>query len=221
MAAEEVNNPVNESVWSRPIRKARGPVPLHSRDSIAAAGIKIADEEGFHNVTMRAIARALGMVAPALYRYVNSRDEIVELMVDAAIGAPPAVEPGSAWTDAMLNLANSQLLHHQSHPWLMQASLGSRSFGPHTLAWFEAYLKAMKDADVPAEKKMELIAVVTGLVSLFAQQNQAAGSAFAFELLSVESHPNLAATLTQHSGQPDPEGPFNRAVLALCTGLVN
>jgi AcrR family transcriptional regulator len=222
MSAEDVVSEAHESVWSRPLRKTRGPVPLHSRESIAAAGIKIADDEGFQSVTMRAIARALGMVAPALYRYVNSREEIVELMVDAAIGAPPAVEPESEWTDAMLNLANTQLRHHQTHTWLIQAALEAPSFGPNTLAWFEAYLTAMKAVEAPAERKMELIALVTGVVSLFSQQQQqSAGSAFPFELLSVERHPNLAATLGNHSGgHPDPEGPFNRAVIALCRGLM-
>ncbi|WP_024817832.1 TetR/AcrR family transcriptional regulator [Arthrobacter sp. 31Y] len=220
MSAEDGVSEAPESVWSRPVRKTRGPVPLHSRESIAAAGIKIADDEGFQSVTMRSIARALGMVAPALYRYVNSREEIVELMVDAAIGAPPSVEPGPAWTDAMLNLANTQLRHHQSHTWLIQAALEAPSFGPNTLAWFEAYLTAMKELDASTERKMELIALVTGVVSLFAQQQQSAGSAFPFELLSVERHPNLATALSKHSGQTDSEGPFNRAVLALCKGLI-
>ena len=222
MSGENEINPVHESLWSRPIRGARGPIPLHSRESIAAAGIKIADEEGFESVTMRAIARSLGTAAPALYRYVNSREEIIELMVDAAIGTPPLIEPGPTWTDTMLKLANTQLLHHQSHAWLIQAALGARSFGPNTLAWFEGYLMALKNLEVPAAMKMELIALVTGLVSLFAQQNQkSASSTFAFDLLSAERHPNLAAALGEPGGTPDPEGLFDRAVLALCRGLIS
>ena len=222
MSDESEIHPVHESVWSRPIRGARGPIPLHSRESIAAAGIKIADDEGFEGVTMRAIARSLGTAAPSLYRYVNSREEIIELMVDVAIGTPAHIEPGPAWTDTMLKLANTQLLHHQSHGWLIHASLEVRNFGPNTLAWFEGYLLAMENLDVPARMKMELIALVTGLVSLFAQQNEkSASSTFAFDLLSAERHPNLAAALVEPGGTPDPEGLFDRAVLALCRGLIS
>lgn len=212
---------VQESLWSRPIRGTRGPVPLHSRESIAAAGIKIADDEGFEGVTMRAIARSLGTTAPALYRYVNSREEIVELMVDAAIGCPARVEPGTTWTEVMLKLANAQLVHHQRHGWLIHAALEAANFGPNTLAWFEGYLSAMETLDVPARTKMELIGLVTGVVSLFAQQNQkSASSTFPFDLLSAERQPNLAAALGEPGGTPDPVGLFDRAILALCRGLI-
>ena len=170
---------------------------------------------------MRAIARSLGTAAPSLYRYVTTRDEIIDLMVDAAIGSPPRVGGAARWTDAVLELANAQLLHHHHHGWLLQASREVRNFGPNTLAWFESYLGAMEVLDVPARLKMELIALVTGVVSLFAQQKQeAASSPFAFDLLSAERHPHLSVALSEPGGAPDPVGLFDRAVLALCAGLV-
>lgn len=220
MPDESVIPPIPVSLWSRPIRGARGPAPLHSRQSIAEAGIKIADDEGFEGVTMRAIARTLGTTAPALYRYVSSREEIIELMVDAAIGTPEQVEPGTTWTEAMLKLANVQLAHHQRHGWLIHAALEAKNFGPNTLVWFESYLQAMEKLAVPARAKMELIGLVTGIISLFAQQHQqSASSTFPFDLLSAERHPYLAATLSEPSSTPDPVGLFDRTILALCTGL--
>lgn len=221
MSSEIEIPPAPESLWSRPVRGARGPVPVYSRESIAAAGIKIAEDEGFEGVTMRAIARSLGTAAPSLYRYVKSRDEIIELMADAAIGSPALMELRTTWTDAILTLANAQLRHHQKHAWLIHASLEVRNFGPNTLAWFEGYLSVMSGLDVSARVKMELIGLVTGVVSLFAQQlQQATTSTFAFDLLSSKRHPNLAAALSEPGDSPDPVDLFDRAILALCRGLI-
>lgn len=212
--------PATANPWTRPVRGARGPVPNHSRAGIAAAGVELADAQGLDNVTMRAIARSLGMGAPSLYRYVKSREEIVELMADLAIGAPPEGLPSGDWTESILRLANTQLLRHQEHGWLVRAALGSTNLGPNTLEWFEAYLLAMAKLEMPARTKMEVIALVTGLVSLFAQQHQRAeASPPGFDLLSPENHPHLAAALTAPEGAPEARGLFDRAVLALCAGL--
>ncbi|MDQ0734472.1 TetR/AcrR family transcriptional regulator [Arthrobacter agilis] len=222
MPGDSRDDEASGNLWSRPLRGARGPAPLYSRESIAATGIRIADDEGLEGLTMRAIARSLGTSAPSLYRYVTSREEILDLMVDAAIGTPPVVEPGPAWTEAMIALATAQLLHHRTHAWLISASLDVRNFGPNTLAWFESYLLAMEEVEAPARAKLELIGLVTGLVSLFAQQGrQTARATPAFDLLSAERHPHLTAALVEPGGSPAPETLFDRAVLAVCRGLVS
>lgn len=220
MSSPSDSAPANANPWTRPVRGARGPVPIHTRAGIAAAGVELADAQGFDNVTMRAIARSLGMGAPSLYRYVKSREEIVELMADLAIGAPPEGVHSDDWTESILRLANTQLLRHQEHGWLVRAALEASNLGPNTLAWFEAYLLAMDGLVMPARTKMEVIALVTGLVSLFAQQHQRASTPSpVFDLLSPESHPHLAAALAAPEGGPESRGLFDRAVLALCTGL--
>ena len=71
-------------IWQRPERAARGPVPEHSRASIAAAGVVLADAEGLAAVTMRRVATAIGAAPASLYRYVENRDELLALMADAA-----------------------------------------------------------------------------------------------------------------------------------------
>ena len=63
-------NPPGGSIWTRPERAPRGPVPEHSRAKIAAAGILIADADGLGAVTMRSVAAAVGTGPASLYRYV-------------------------------------------------------------------------------------------------------------------------------------------------------
>src|SRR5690242_6048756 len=70
------------SIWLRPERGSRGRAPEHTRDGIAAAAVRLADSDGLGAVTMRSVAEALGGGSASLYRYVESRDELVALMVD-------------------------------------------------------------------------------------------------------------------------------------------
>ncbi|MCL5997495.1 MAG: TetR/AcrR family transcriptional regulator [Chloroflexi bacterium] len=54
------------------------------RDEIKAAAHRLMKTEGAAAVSLRAIARDLGMTAPALYRYYGSRDDLITaLIVDA------------------------------------------------------------------------------------------------------------------------------------------
>ena len=82
-----------QSLWARPERAARGPAPEHSRAEIAAAGIRLADANGIGAVTMRSAAAAIGTAPASLYRYVASREELVQLMADQVYGEFSFSEP--------------------------------------------------------------------------------------------------------------------------------
>ncbi|MFC5819353.1 TetR/AcrR family transcriptional regulator [Nonomuraea harbinensis] len=70
-----------------------------SVDAIVRAGIEVADAEGLSGLSMRKVAERLGFTTMSLYRHVPSRDHLVDLMRDTAIGEPPdtsAPSPDSA-----------------------------------------------------------------------------------------------------------------------------
>src|ERR1700733_1336935 len=79
MAAAEGGDPI----WMRPERAATGRPPQHSRDEITAAAIAIADREGLDAVSMRRVAAELGTGAASLYRYLDTREDLLDLMIDA------------------------------------------------------------------------------------------------------------------------------------------
>jgi AcrR family transcriptional regulator len=118
-----------ESIWLRPERSARGPVPEHSRAEIARAAMTLADQGGLAALTMRSVAAAIGTGPASLYRYVRTRAEILELMTDEAAGEyrfspPPPGETaqGTAQETALsglLQLARQARLIYQRHPWLI------------------------------------------------------------------------------------------------------
>ncbi|WP_433220688.1 TetR/AcrR family transcriptional regulator [Dactylosporangium sp. CS-047395] len=73
----------NEPVWERPEPQPRAaPVPLN-RAKIAAAAVRLADDQGLDGLSVRKLAGALGVGPMRLYDYVANRAEILDLMVDA------------------------------------------------------------------------------------------------------------------------------------------
>ena len=75
----------------------RGPKRSLSVQAIGAAAVEIADADGLAAVSMASVAQRLGTTAMSLYRYVSSRQELEVVMVDLALGAPPALNPRRSW----------------------------------------------------------------------------------------------------------------------------
>ncbi|MFG2106838.1 TetR family transcriptional regulator [Micromonospora chersina] len=57
----------------------------------------MADADGLEGLTMQRVAESLDVTKMALYRYVPGRAELVALMLEAAVGEPPAPPPGADW----------------------------------------------------------------------------------------------------------------------------
>jgi AcrR family transcriptional regulator len=207
-------------IWTRPERGSRGPAPAHSRDAIVAAAIALADAEGLTAVSMRAVASALGTGAGSLYRYLSSREDLLDLMTDRVVGElRPYPKADGDWLDAMLQLARRQLALHRRHPWLLDLSYRTSGVGPESLAWFDNCLQIMEPVRCAVTAKFEAIAMMTGVVSLFAR-SEATSRSFTFAGVDLAAYPHLAAAFTQPSASAPRRDLFERTLRSLLTGLL-
>ena len=78
---------------SQPPRRDRG----LSRAEIVKAAIAVADSEGPEAISMRRIAREVGAGAMSLYWYVASKEELLDLMLDAIEAEIEVPEPTGDW----------------------------------------------------------------------------------------------------------------------------
>lgn len=133
-----------ESIWLRPRRtSARGEPPL-TRERIVTAAVALLDEEGIDRLTMRRLADRLAVVAPSLYWHVDTKDDVIDLAVDAIFGEARAgtardAARGADWradVAAVLGTWRAVLLRH---PWAAAVPARRRpSIGPNFLASMEA-----------------------------------------------------------------------------------
>ncbi|MFJ9636680.1 TetR/AcrR family transcriptional regulator [Streptomyces sp. NPDC101178] len=215
------------TVWSRPERGARGPAPERSRYEITAAAVALADAEGLAAVSMRALAQRLGTGPASLYRYVGSRDELLDLMADAVAGELDlSAAPGGDWLGDLVALALRSKAAHTRHPWL--AELNDRRgevLGPHAIDYLDHALALMAPAPGTSRQKLEAIGLLGGLATLFARRGAATAAdgatgagdppAQAAHLAAVAAegrHPHLLAAL-KTAGPPPPVGPAERDAL--------
>ncbi|WBB69525.1 helix-turn-helix domain-containing protein [Micromonospora sp. WMMD812] len=209
-----------QPIWARPERGSRGPTPGHNRDDIVAAAIALADAQGIGAVSMRALATALGTSAGSLYRYLSSRDDLLDLMTDRAAGElRPYPESDGDWLDTMLLLARRQLALYRRHPWLVDVNHRASGVGPQSLAWFDNCLRVLEPIPCAATAKFEAIAMMTGVVSLFAR-SEATAQPVTFAGLDLTAYPHLVAAFTRPTVPAPGTDLFERTLRSLLTGLL-
>ncbi|WP_245774672.1 TetR/AcrR family transcriptional regulator [Nonomuraea wenchangensis] len=152
------------NIWMRPERPARGPKPAYSRAQITEAAIRIADAEGVEAATMRRIAAEIGAGAMSLYRYVPSRDNLVELMADRLMGEIDVTGmPSGDWRADLTRYADEWRAMWLRHPWIAGVQRSLPSFGPNQLLLIER-LMGVLDAFVPIDENLGLMAMLNGYV---------------------------------------------------------
>jgi AcrR family transcriptional regulator len=143
-------------IWSRSERAARGPKPAHSRTEIAAACIPVADAEGLAAVSMRRVATELGTGTTSLYRYVRSKADLFDLMVDQILGSEPLPTPTGYWRDDLRFLAQWKRKLILDHPWMAELS-GRPAVGPNGLRIQERGLRAVNGLGLSIDQMIIIV----------------------------------------------------------------
>ncbi|WP_406181326.1 TetR/AcrR family transcriptional regulator [Streptomyces canus] len=135
-------------VWERPEPPNR-PVPAAlSRERIVRAAIQLADADGLEAVSLRKVATALGVGPMRLYSYIASKEELLDLMVDAVHAE---IRPaGDSWREMLRSLAEATRDAAHVHEWLADLLGGRPQLGPHALTNGETVVAALGDVDVDA-----------------------------------------------------------------------
>jgi AcrR family transcriptional regulator len=230
------DSPPGGSIWTRPERSSRGPVPEHSRAELTAAAIALADSAGLGAVTMRSVAAAIETGPASLYRYVATRGELLELMADQARGelAYDGMRSGEP-TVRLLALAREGRALYLRHPWLLDIPAAPIP-GPNAIAFIEHALAALAGTNLSGPAKLETIGLFSGAVRLLAQteiEQQQAGqdaaqwqselTAYLSQIAAGGEHPHLAAVLADapsaDAARPQDDW-FERAMARILASLL-
>ncbi len=187
---------------SRPTR------PPLSRERALATAIEIADAEGLEALTMRRLARALGVEAMSLYHHVANKDDILDGMVDVVfseIELPPAEV---AWKDAMRTRAVSARAALTRHPWALGVMESRTSPGPATLRHHDAVLGSCRGAGFSVEMAAHAYSLIDSYLYGFVLQELNMPFGDADDLtdrvgtmlpdLAEDEYPHLAELTVEH-----------------------
>jgi AcrR family transcriptional regulator len=159
-------------LWGAQDQPTRGPKPSLSPQRIAAAAVALADAEGLNAVSMNKVAAEFGVSAMALYRYVPGKTELVELMVESVLAAPPDLSAlAGDWRAGAREWTRRSWQVYEAHPWLLAATAMRRQvMGPNQLGWLDAILSTLAPTGLPAAELHQIFLLLAGLVRNLAQQ---------------------------------------------------
>lgn len=122
---------------------SRGPRPGLSVDAVVGAAVALADRSGLEAVTIRAVAQALGAAPMTLYTYVPGRNELVDLMLDAAYAAMSRTTlSDTGWRPRVQAVAEDNRALVERHPWLAAVDTTRPALGPGAIAKYDHELGA-------------------------------------------------------------------------------
>ncbi len=146
-------------VWTRAEPGSRK--PRFTRDEIAAAAVKIADDEGFDALSMRRLAAELGAGTMTLYHYIHTKDELLALLNDSVMGEVviPDGELPTEWRAAITMVANRSREALQRHPWALEIH-DDPAPGPNAARHFDQSMQAVMSLDLTLGDRFELVTAV-------------------------------------------------------------
>ena len=91
-----------------------------SREIVLRAAVTLADDAGIDAVSMRNLARELGVVPMALYKHVTNKEELLDGMVDVIVAEIDPPTQGARWKDTIRQGILSARQVQLRHPWAPQ-----------------------------------------------------------------------------------------------------
>ncbi|KAA9151947.1 TetR/AcrR family transcriptional regulator [Microbacterium lushaniae] len=140
-----------------------GPKAMLSLPGIASSAIALADAEGAEALSLGRIAERLGVTTNALYRYVDSRDDLDVIVHDHALGAPAGIPEGEDWADAAAAWCRALRDRYARHPWLSDMRVRI-PFAPHSLAWLEDLLDRLEGSGLGDRETLQAAGLLDGYV---------------------------------------------------------
>ncbi|MFF3226048.1 TetR/AcrR family transcriptional regulator [Nocardia suismassiliense] len=144
-------------MWGLDEQGTRGPKRGLSLDQVIDAAIEVADAEGVAALSMSRVAKRLGFTTMSLYRYVDSKDTLLVLISDRALGLPPELPVGVGWRTGIEAWAEGVSESLRRHPWFVDLPLAAPPMGPCNMAWLDAGLGMFAETAVPEPMKLQLV----------------------------------------------------------------
>lgn len=145
-----------ELAWGLDAAGSRGPRRGMRLEDILDAAIELADAEGVAALSMARVAKRLGFTTMSLYRYVESKDELLELTADRVLGAPPVIASGLSWRDGLAAWAGALYDVVMRHRWWLYLPIKGAPLGPNNMAWLEASLGCLASTALPEPLKVQI-----------------------------------------------------------------
>ena len=139
-----------------------------TRARVIDAALRVLDAEGLEAVSMRRVAREVGVEAMSLYNHVEDKDDLLDgIVARILLEFPvPASDPGRDWADYGRAVANGWRAVLMAHPHALPL-LGSRppaSDDPNVLLPIETALRALRESGLSEKDAVTAFHAIGGYI---------------------------------------------------------
>ena len=117
-----------------------------TRERVLRAAIELADERGIDALTMRELARKLGVEGGSLYYHVAGKGDLLDGMTDLVAAEIEVPSGSSDWKEAMRRRAISARDVFSRHPWAAGLIDSRGPSGPGSLSYVDRVLGTLLQA---------------------------------------------------------------------------
>ena len=137
--------------------------PALSRDEISRVALELGQTEGFDQLSMRSLARVLGVTPMALYHHVKDKQDLNALLVDTILSRVeiPGIEFGD-WKVRLGELSRQHFQERAKYPGF-EVLIYESKLTPHGVRLMEGYVQVLRDGGFSKRE------AILGLSILYAQ----------------------------------------------------
>lgn len=232
MAGHQAEDPDPRSLWFIPPDDGESGRPTLTRERVVAEALTVISMDGAEALSMRGLARRLGVVPGALYRHVRSKEQLYDLVLDDVLAEVDCQADHSLdWAGQVTALAQRLRAVLENHPGIAALLKTRDPLSPHSLALAEAFLTPLYAAGLPERQTALAFRLIYDYTLGFALSDRTSASeqrlqdtatrhklhAF-LRSLPADRFPVLA-TLGEHVWLDDRDERFTASLYTLISGL--
>ena len=232
MAGRQAEDADSRSLWFNPPDDGESSRRTLTRERVVAEALTVISTDGAQALSMRALARRLGVVPGALYRHVRSKEQLHDLVLDAVLTEVDCrADPALPSIEQVAMLAHRLRVVLEHHPGIAALLKTRDPVSPASLALAEAFLAPLHAAGLPGRQAALAFRLIYDYTLGFAladptspAEQRLGDSAARQQLhaflrsLPASSFPTLAAHGT-HAWADDREERFTSGLDTLICGL--
>ncbi|MEA2141379.1 MAG: hypothetical protein QOC91_1478 [Solirubrobacteraceae bacterium] len=150
---------------------AKRRIPLN-RERVLRAAIALADEAGVESLTMRKLAKELGVEAMSLYNHVANKDDLLDGIVEIVFSEIELPPTGVDWKTAMRQRAISTRQALSRHRWAIGLMESRMRPGPANIRLHDSVLGCLRQAGFSVEMAVHAYSLQDSYIYGFALQER-------------------------------------------------
>ena len=147
MASQQAGDADTRSLWFNPPGDEESSRRALTRERVVAEALAVVNTDGAQALSMRALARRLGVVPGALYRHVRNKEQLYDLILDAVLAEVDCrTDLALPWIAQVATLTHRLRAVLESHPGIAALLKTRDPVSPASLALAEAFLAPLHAA---------------------------------------------------------------------------